>query len=358
MIYANNAATSWPKPRSVTRAVRETLERGPEVAAETFETARAAICRTFGMRDPERFLFTPGASSALAVAVADLPWEAGDVVVTSAVEHHALARPVEDLVAHRDVRHEVVPYAEGVPFDLDRLRAVLREGRVRLVAMTAASNVTGELLPVEEAIALAHEHGTLVLVDAAQTAGVVPIDVVKLGADLLVFAGHKGPLGPQGIGGLWAAPHVAFEPPGATCSIGDEPCAPFPTYCDVGSANIAAAAGLAAGLTWLATERRTGAGIALARELIERVRDRPGCRVFAPDAPRTGAVSLAFDDLPLERAEAFFAERGVVVRAGTHCAPMALEAIGSPAGTVRVGFGPFNESPDVDAIAEVVAAAT
>jgi cysteine sulfinate desulfinase len=199
------------------------------------------------------------------------------------------------------------------------------------------------------------------LLDAAQTLGVVPIDVRSLPVDVIVFAGHKGPLAPHGIGGLWAAPSIAFQSPAAVCEISPtskQPhCSSFPGDCDVGSANLGAIAGLAAALSW--RRKQTADPFArprqLATRLREALRDRPGCQVFGGTrTPHTAAVSFLIDQLPLAAAEAHFARRGVTLRAGQHCAPLALQAIGAPGGTLRASFGPFNEDSDVDAILAAV----
>ena len=358
MVYVNHAGTSWPKPEPVHRAITDALHAAPTEGEQIFETARDVICRALGVDTPERFLFTSSCTSALSVALGDLPWESGDGVITSALEHHALARPVAQLAQQRGVRHHIAPYRPGTPVDLDFVRAQLLKGGVRCVAMTAASNVTGELLPIREVAALAHEHGALCLVDAAQTFGVVPTDVTALGADILTFAGHKGPLGPQGIGGLWAAPQVTFDSPQATCTIGaGAACGTFPGYCDVGSVNIAAAAGLAAGLEWrLALDH--DAARQHARTFIDEIRNLEGCDVIAPDAARTATVSLRIRNLPVAEAERVFLEHGVILRAGAHCAPMALDALGLPDGTLRFSFGPTTTDADRIRVVESVAASS
>jgi selenocysteine lyase/cysteine desulfurase len=316
------------------------------------------VASFLGARHPERLLLTPGCTSALAVALGDLPWVAGDRVVTSGLEHHALARPIRGSLDRLGVRHDVAPYAPGTPIDLDFVEARLREGRVRAVACTAASNVTGELLPVEELVALAHSHGALALVDAAQTAGVNALDVESLGVDLLTFAGHKGLLGPQGIGGLYVAPGVELTSPAASCELGSDrsACSPFPSYCDVGSVNLAGAAGLAAGVRWL---REQGAAARVparraARRLLEGLASLPGIKVYGnPDVDRrTLAVSFTSRDLsPAEIERRLLGEHGIVVRSGHHCAPQAHETIGTAdQGTVRVSFGHDSREHDADAV--------
>jgi selenocysteine lyase/cysteine desulfurase len=368
-IYVNNAGTSWPKAPGVIEAASGVLAAPPEANRHVLEEARAEVCHTFGITAPERLLLTGGCTAALSLVIGDLPLQAGDIVLTSALEHHALMRPLQQLALTRGVVVEASPYAAGTPFDLDFAQRLLRGGRVRLIAISGASNVTGELLPVAALGELARTHGVPLLLDAAQTAGVMPIDLRTLAVDLLVFAGHKGPLAPHGIGGLWVAPHVDLQSPAAVCEIGERSaasrtsprCASFPGDCDVGSINLAAAAGLAAALRW---HRAQAADIyraarVLAQRLRDRLREQPGCRVLGgQQGPHTAALSFLIDALPLARAEPHFAARGITLRAGQHCAPSALQAIGAPDGTLRVSFGPFNRDSDVDAIVDAVAAAT
>ena len=334
MIYANAAGTSWPKPAGVVDAVQRAMLADPSDNAARYREGHEAVRRFFGVPDAaaERLLLAPSCTSALGVALGDLQLERGDVVITSSLEHHALARPVQKLVWERGVVHAQAPYAPGAPIDLDYVEATLRAGRVRLVAVTGASNVTGERLPIEALAELAHAHGALLLLDAAQLAGLLPLDVAALGVDLLTFAGHKAMLGPFGVGGLWAAPHVPFVCPAATCEVRTEagagPRAPFPGFCDLGSVDLPA----------------------LARRLLAACRERERCRVLGGDGPRTATVSFTLDHITLDDAQRHFRERGVVLRAGTHCAPMALEALGAPEGCVRVSFGPHNRDEDVDAV--------
>jgi selenocysteine lyase/cysteine desulfurase len=364
-IYVNNAGTSWPKAPGVVEAASAVLSAPPYSSQQVLQAARSEVCSALGIAEPERLLLTGSCSAALSLLIGDLPLQTGDVVLTSAIEHHALMRPLQQLELRRGVVIEVSPYAPGVPFDLDFAARWLRGGRVRLIAVSGASNVTGELLPIAELGQLARAAGVPLLLDAAQTLSVIPIDVRTLPVDMLVFAGHKGPLAPHGIGGLWAAAHVELQSPAAICEIrpgalpsAPAPCATFPGDCDVGSANLAAAAGLAEALRW----QRAQAGDVYqhARELASRLRrallGQAGCQVFgAEQAPHTAALSLRIDGLPLARAEAHFAERGIMLRAGQHCAPFALQAIGAPEGTLRVSFGPFNRDSDLDAIVAAVA---
>ncbi len=221
MIYLDNAATSFPKPPAVGEAMSGFLAaragnpgrsgHALAVAAQrvVWETRRL-LASLFGVADPARVVFALNATDALNVAL----WGAvrpGDRVVTTALEHNAVARPLAAL-ADRGVEVTRVPCGRDGTLDPDDLGRALEAGPARLVAMIHASNVAGTILPARDAAKIAHEHGALFLLDAAQTAGVLPIDVVEMGIDLLAFPGHKALLGPTGTGGLYVAPSVKLAP--------------------------------------------------------------------------------------------------------------------------------------------------
>lgn len=358
MIHLNHAGTSWPKPRVVLQGVQEALQSSSQEAGALLEEATSKVCQALGIEVRERFLFTPGGTAALALAVADLPYNAGDAVLTSALEHHALARPIAKLVRERAVVHDVIPMAGANPVDLDFAERRLARGDVKLLAFTAASNVTGARLPVRELAELGHRFGALCLVDAAQTVGLDDTQLPELGADIVAFTGHKAAHGPHGIGGLWAAPQVTFESPWAVCEVGRarDACSPFPTYCDVGSVNLAGAVGLARGLSWaLERHREMQQAVGLAEILAREIEQRSGVElVGSVSGPRIPTVSIRLCNVALGRAQPHFAERGLAVRAGQHCAPMALQALGAPEGTLRVSFGATNREEHLVAFLEAL----
>jgi selenocysteine lyase/cysteine desulfurase len=280
----------------------------------------------------------------------------------SGLEHHALSRPAE-LLSSRGVERVVVPPAPPEPIDLGRLEAELARGRVRLVAVTAACNVTGERLPVERIVALAHAQGALCLVDAAQLAGWEPLECDRLGADLVAFAGHKGPQGPRGIGGLYVAPGLSMRSPAASCDApATRACAAMPGYCDVGSLDRVALAGLAAGLRWLAEPARAQR-LAEARGRIARlaaaVADLPGFVLHGPSAAEARMPTLAVTCASRSPAQLArdLAARGIVASAGLQCAPLAHASLGTaPEGVLRLSVGVGNGDADVDAAAEALRA--
>lgn len=363
MTYLNQAGTSWPKPEAVHRAVRDAFDEPHGTWAATFAARHARVARAFGA-SPERLLLTPGCTSALAVAIADLDWRAGERVLISALEHHALQRPVA-LLERRGVEVTTIGRAPDAPLDLAALRAELARGGVRLVAMTAACNVTGELLPVREAADLAHAHDALMLVDAAQVAGWLPLDVATLDADLLAFAGHKALRAPWGIGGLYVAPHVSMATPQAVCVLptaGTAPasCAPMPGYCDVGSLDRLALAGLAAALDEAegeAPEERLRAARTLLEPLEAWLDEHPRARRLGLRDParRLPTVAFTLDGLPTDQVLAAFAERGIAIAGGQQCAPLAHHTLGTlPDGALRVSVGPANDAADVQRALELL----
>lgn len=362
MAYLNHAGTSWPKPALVRAAVSAALESAPDEWADALETAHARVAAWLGAT-PERLLLTPGCTSALALAVADLPWRTGDRVLVSALEHHALHRPILALAA-RGVDATTVPRASDGPLDLDALERELGRGGVRLVAMTAACNVTGELLPLAEIVRRAHARDALVLIDGAQVCGWLPLDVTALGIDLFTFAGHKGCQAPWGIGGLFVAPHVAMQTPAAACALpaAGEPalCAPMPGSCDGGSVDRLALAGLAAALDWLdapAQAERLPRARAQIERLARALEARPGLRLHGTRAPEARLPTLAVTrpGAPTSALALAFARAGVTVAAGLQCAPRAHEALGTaPDGVVRLSAGPTTSEREIeDALAVI-----
>lgn len=362
--YLNNAGTTWPKPSGVVESAANAYTEPPAWSATRFERVQRDLCALLRLDTPDRLLITPGCTAALALALDNFPWEPGDVVLTSAMEHHALLGPVQRLVQTRGVRHRIVPRAVDGPVDLDAARRLLREGSVRLVAISHGSNVSGEILPVAELSALAREQGAMVLLDAAQTFGVVPVDVPALGADMVVFAGHKGPLAPHGIGGLWAAAHVKFDQSTVVCAIGrggmpEQACSPMPGYCDGGSVSLGALAGLQSALGY---HRGRGPkdwarARAFAEEARAELKGRPGCQVMGGSGPYTAALSFVSEQVPLLSAQAHFANRQVHLAVGQHCAATALDALNASQGTIRASFGPFSDERDLVRLLDAVPSA-
>ena len=368
MIYLDHAATSWPKPDSVleamTRFMREaggnpgrSGHRLSIAAARIVFEARDTIAEFFGAADPMRVILTLNVTHALNIVLRGL-LRPGDRVVTSSIEHNAVMRPLRALEAS-GLDLCVVPCAADGALDLDKLRAALPGAR--LLVLNHASNVMGTILPVAQAARLAHASGALVLVDVAQTAGVLPIDMREMGIDLLAFTGHKGLQGPPGTGGLVLAKGVdvqAIEPlmRGGTGSRSEQERQPtmLPDRFESGTPNGVGIAGLGAGVRYVA-ERGVAAirahEVELTRTLTEGLRSISGVTIYGPrDAEgRTATVSVTIEGMGVsEIGYRLDEEHGILCRVGLHCSPAAHRTIGTfPQGTVRLAAGLFTTREEI-----------
>jgi cysteine desulfurase family protein len=368
VIYLDNAATSFPKPPVVAEAISDFLTNRAGnpgrsghalalAAQRVVSDTRRLLADLFGAPEPSRVVFALNTTDALNTALWGL-LRPGDRVVTTSVEHNAVARPLTAL-AEMGVLVTRVPCAPDASLDLDDLLAALRAAPTRLVAMTHASNVTGTILPVPEAASLAHEHGALFVLDAAQTAGVLPIDVVGMGIDLLAFPGHKGLLGPTGTGGLYVSQGVRLRPlrQGGTGTRSEEERQPeeLPEGLEAGTVNTVGIAGLGAALrhlTGLGVERVRQHESKLTARLLTGLREIPGLRIhgLADPSRQVATVSVTLADWePVDLGAVLDSSFGIAVRPGLHCAPLAHRTIGTyPQGTVRLSPGPFTTEAEID----------
>ncbi len=382
MIYLDHAATSWPKPPEVVKAIVDYLEttggspgrsahRLSIAAGRIVQATREELAAFFGVADPMRVLFTAGATPALNLALFGL-LRPGDRVVTGCVEHNAVMRPLRALEA-RGV--EVVTTAgtlEGA-VDLDRfaesVRAAAEGGRLRLVVINHASNVCGTLAPLRAIADLTHAAGGWLLVDAAQTAGVVPIELAREGIDLFAFTGHKGLQGPPGTGGLILAD--GFDPGlltplvfGGTGSRSDSEEQPsfLPDRFESGTPNGPGIAGLGAGLRWVRSrgpEAIRAHEIELTRILIDGLGVLPGVTVQGPADPALRVAVVSFTVAGRHASEIggrLDEEHGLFCRVGLHCAPSAHRTLGSyPGGSIRFAPGPLTTQDEARAAVRAVA---
>lgn len=368
MIYLDNAATSFPKAPGVAEAMVRTLtEAGGNpgrsghalaVAAQgVVNDTRRQLAALLGAPDPSRVVFTASATEALNLALFGL-LQSGDRVVTTSLEHNAIVRPLVAL-SGRGVTVERVAGASDGTIDLDDLARALRAHPTRLVAMTHASNVAGTILPAREVARLAHEHGALFLLDAAQTAGALPIAVRELGVDLLALPGHKGLLGPPGTGALYVAAGVALTPLryGGTGIRSEDERMPeeLPEGLEAGTLNTVGLAGLGAALRFL-SERGVAAvrghEVALTERLLAGLRGISGLQIYGVGDParQVATVSISLRGWePVDLAAVLDSSFGIAVRAGLHCAPAAHRVLGTfPSGTVRISAGCFTTEADID----------
>jgi cysteine desulfurase / selenocysteine lyase len=372
-IYLDNAATSWPKPEAVYRAVEDCLRRlgapaGRGTYAEASEverlvqSCRRKIAQSIGAGSPERIVFTQNGTDSLNLALHGL-LRRGDHVVTTVCEHNSVLRPLRFLAQHRDVSATYVG-CDGQGFvDPDDIRRAITP-RTKLIALIHASNVTGALQPAGEIGRIADEHNLVFLLDAAQSLGHVPIDVAKLRCHLLAAPGHKGLLGPLGTGVLFVAPGIEREllplRQGGTGTQSDEDRQPetMPDRYEAGNLNVPGIAGLEAGVSEVLSrgvETFREHELRLTQRLLDLLQGEPGVTLYGPPSMerRVGVVSLnlaGFD--PQELASALDAQWSIQTRAGIHCAPKMHEALGAaPCGTLRISVGHPNTPEQIDAAA-------
>ena len=353
MIYLDNAATTLQKPPEVAAAVYRAVNtcatpgRGSHAAAmraaETVYSCREEAAALFHVPAPEQVAFTMNATHGLNIAIHSLVTPGGRVVV-SGYEHNAVMRPLYALGARVDVAASPLfqPHAA-----LEAFRA--RIPGAQAVICTHASNVYGFILPIKEIAALCRQEGVPLIVDAAQSAGVLDLDFAALGAAFIAMPGHKGLLGPQGTGLLLCregAEPILF---GGTGSMSASRAMPdfLPDRLEAGTVNVCGIAGLEQGLRYL---RRTGLRSVREREgdgmahLAAGLRPLPGLRLLeGPPGTQTGVLSVVTETMNCEEAAEALGGAGVAVRAGLHCAPLAHETGGTlDTGTVRLSLGPFN----------------
>jgi cysteine desulfurase / selenocysteine lyase len=374
-VYLDHAATSALRPPSVAAAVVEYLEHigaTPGKGGHRLAIAGGRIALECRQRvaelldipgDVGRITFGAHATHALNTALWGTLRERDRVVVT-AFDHNAVLRPCHALARERDVHVMLVSGAPDGSLDMTGLRNAL-DG-ARLLVINAASNVLGTTLDVSRLAALARDAGVLTLVDAAQVAGHVPFSAADSGVDMVAFTGHKGMLGPQGVGGLWARADVAVDPlitggAGGDSTTRDMPEA-WPDHLEAGTLNGPGLAGLRAGLDVVLAE-----GVAaiharlqpLKAELHRALDETPGVRVLSPPAPDgVPLVTIAADALDAATfAARLDREHGVLTRPGVHCAPEAHRILGTmETGAVRLSLGWASTVQDVEHAAEAIRA--
>lgn len=377
-IYLDNAATSYPKPAEVWESMahymhdigaspgrggyRSSLDAGRLV----FE-AREAAAQLFRASAAEQVVFTPNVTYSLNFAIHGL-LRPGDHVVTTSMEHNSVIRPLRSAEKRIGVEVTAVECDAQGRLDPRDVRRALRRS-TRIIVMTHGSNVCGTVMPIAEVAGIAREARVFMVVDAAQTAGTVDIDLRALAVDVLAFTGHKGLYGPPGTGGMVLSPRAATEMApaiqGGTGSRSDEESQPgfLPDKFEPGTPNTLGIAGLGAGIRFVLKNGANQIGmheLQLASEFAQAARAIPGILVFGPwetganaaaCAPdRVATVSVGFTSRQADLARvAFLLDRdfGIMVRPGLHCAPAAHRTLGTfPTGTLRFSFGWFNTTSD------------
>jgi cysteine desulfurase family protein len=372
LIYLDNAATTLPKPKAVARATAEAIQRfgnpgrsghaASLEAGRTLYECRQALAALFHVKDPFRFVFCMSCTDALNQGIKGMLPDGGHVV-TTALEHNSVLRPLHAMQERRQITLTIVePRPDGYIHPEDIAGAL--NAQTRLVVINHASNVTGAVQPVKAVADVCYRSGVPLLVDGAQAAGCLPVDLSPAGVDLYAFPAHKGLLGPQGAGALFIRESCAPVPlreggTGSSSMMLTQP-QDLPDRYESGTAPAPAIAGMLAGTLYVqprlteiaATELR------LTAMLWEGLRGVSGVTLYGPtpDLPRVGVVTLNVGALdPSIVADSLFAKYGIACRAGLHCAPLAHRSLGTMnQGAVRLSIGPFNTQEDIHAAVRAV----
>lgn len=374
MIYMDNGATSFPKPPEVMEAYIDALANycanpgrsGHFMAARTAQEiykTRLAVAHLFQMDDPGRIIFTKNCTEGLNLALYGVLRE-GDHVITTSMEHNSVVRPLYAL-QRKGVSATFVRCDGDGQLDPASIKGAVKE-RTRLIIMTAASNVTGTKMPLEEVGRIALRKGILFAVDGAQGAGHMDLDVRKNHIDILAVPGHKGLLGPQGTGFLYVRKGIALEPlmMGGTGTQSKEIRQPldFPEGYEAGTVNAPGIIALGAGVRMISR-----IGISVIEEHERRITEKlqrglaaiPGVKLYGPmdTHKKTPVIAMNIAGMDSEEVAAVFNDRyGIAVRAGFHCSGMAHETIGTgDGGCVRICPGFYTGERDVEEVVAAVA---
>ncbi len=377
-IYLDNAATSWPKPPGVAAAMHNFIDNiganpgrsGHRLSIESARlvfAAREAIASLFNVADPTRVIFGLNITDGINLALHGL-LHPGDHVITSSMEHNAVMRPLNDL-KEKGVEVSKVPCESDGTMDASNIEALLQPN-TRMIVLNHASNVCGTFLPIKEAGAIARQHNLLYLVDTAQTAGAVPVDMQENNIDLLAFTGHKSLYGPMGTGGLVIGGRVnihEFHPlrQGGTGSRSEHEIQPefAPDRFESGTPNALGLTGLLAALEWIEKKGITSIRThekQLSKALLEGLGEIPEVTIYGSCNPEKQTATIAFNVKNMEASTVGLRldeEYNIYSRVGLHCAPAAHQTIGTfPDGCNRFGLGAFNTFEDVHKAVEAVAA--
>ena len=375
MIYLDNAATTLHKPPQVMEAVLHAMitmgnaargaHGGALEASRTVFGTREKLARLFSCRRADHVVFTANSTEALNIAI-NGTIHGGDQVISTDCEHNSVLRPLYRLEEERGVELDFVPADRQGRVDYSDFERLMRPN-TRAVVCTHCSNLTGNIMDLERISDIAHRHGALLLVDASQTAGTVPIHMEALGVDVLCFTGHKGLMGPQGTGGLCIRPGVEIAPwkvgGSGVHSYDRHHPMEYPTRLEAGTLNSHGIAGLSAALDVIlerGVEDIQRAEHALMQRFYEGVRDIPGVTVYGDFSvpERCAIVALNIRDYDSSAvSDELTVTYGIATRPGAHCAPRMHKALGTTEqGAVRFSFSFYNTEQEVDAAIAAVRA--
>jgi cysteine desulfurase family protein len=374
-VYLDHAASSWPKPEGVIEAMSEAVReyganpgRGghqlSQRASNVIYETRKLLAQLFGVKDPKNIIFFQNATQSINQALKGIQWKAGDQIIATMYEHNSVRRPLEYL--HREYGVEIKYFQpnQNGQISMEHFDELLTN-QTKLIVSTHVSNLTGAILPIKKIGLRAKEHQIPFLVDASQSAGMLPINVEEMGIDLLAFTGHKGLYGPQGIGGLYISPTVDLVPllhggTGSQSEAVDQPQSRPERY-ESGTVNTPGIAGLRAGIQFvmnLGLESIYEHERMLTHYALKRLREIKGVIVYGPDngIERASVISLNLEGIDCQEVAYVLDQHyHIATRAGMHCTPLGHQSIQTDQiGTIRISFGYFNQKEEVDQLVKAL----
>lgn len=373
MIYLDNGATSFPKPKGMILTMEECMAKycgnpgrsghamSIKTAEEVYKT-RKAIGNLFHIDDFSRIVFTINTTEALNLAIKGV-LKSGDHAITTAMEHNSVLRPLKALEGS-GISFTILKCNKDGSLNLENLKKCIRDN-TKLIVCTHASNVTGTIMPIKEIGEIAKEKGILFLVDGAQSAGAVPIDVIDMNIDMLAIPGHKGLLGPLGTGMLYVRNGIDLVPlkEGGTGTASKDILQPtdFPEGFESGTVNAPGIIGLGYSVRFVSrigVEKIRKYEECLIKKLDEGLRNMNGITLYGPEKceNKTGIVTLNIDDVSCEEVCDILNKRyGIACRGGYHCAGLAHKTIGTwDTGAVRISVGPYNTKRDIESAIKAI----
>ncbi|RBP36680.1 aminotransferase class V-fold PLP-dependent enzyme [Garciella nitratireducens] len=369
MIYFDNAATTFPKPKAVYATMEKVMRNcanpgrsGHKMALESgrmIYKTRELLAKLFRIQNPMQIIFTYNATDSLNLAIKGVV-KKGDHVITTSMEHNSVLRPLQSLKEKGMIQVSIIKADREGHISIQDIEKNI-QNNTKMIITTHASNVIGTLLPIEKIGKIAQKYHLIYMVDAAQSAGVYQIDVDKMNIDLLVFPGHKALLGPQGTGGLYIREGLDLEPfrEGGTGSQSESLIQPqiMPDRYESGTLNTIGIAGLGAGINFILSEKMEKIQKheeMLTQRMIDGLMQIEGVSIYGPKDAKKQASVVSINIGKRDSSEISFLldqKYDIASRSGLHCAPLAHKTIGTfEQGTVRFSMGYFNTIEEVDQV--------
>ncbi|MBQ8836796.1 MAG: aminotransferase class V-fold PLP-dependent enzyme [Clostridia bacterium] len=365
MIYLDNAATTFPKPRCLTTEIEKCIKqycgnpgRSGHIlslkSAEKIYQCRETLASFFGSSHPENVVFTLNTTYALNLAIKTLYIKNSHVLISN-MEHNSVLRPIHSLQKAGELSYsvfDVMQETENIINELEKRRRC----NTKTLIMTHASNICGKLFPIKEVGKFCRKHNITFIVDAAQSAGISNIKIEEFNIDALCVPAHKGLYGPQGLGfvifGGKTPTRTLFEGGNGTNSLSPDMGTILPESFEAGTMATPLIAGLEASVKWLqsiSVENINHHEKELARKLSERLKSLPGSQIYGPESPETGILLFDNSNIPQHKLYSELCEKNICARNGFHCAPLAHKTLNTPSdGAIRFSLSCFNTSKDID----------